>query len=571
MAKPTTSRSRVANNKSRPAGFRFHWWMALLLVVVVTVVGVLVIRFSRASRLDSLVLRNPYEAHNYGAAALDENGTHHFFWCGWNTYLDKDGKPAQEEVIYYQQQESFKGQTSQAYPTLNSRKKSGNWENGSHMCDPTIVMGKFRYRNQTFKYALYYDSDPDNSSRRTKIGVAFTNYLSPEPSNPTNWTFVDHPIVCEYGPNKDFYGVGTSSAIVDPTDPSKVQLFFVDTSRTSASLPNNKRSEGYVVTGTNGYDFGWSGNCNLASNAPKPRPINTNNLNTTAYGDFSYDQQNRWYYGVIADGGAVRQPIRGPGDPELDQGFYSEAYQQIVARIRPEALTDPSRGGWQILGRINSDTTKSSLNFNPGILRNGDGYLDGVSELRNGVRELYLWITQIVPEQLASNSTTANNDSGLSTSEIRHTKIKPMIWDPGMVPLVRYVDTITSEHATTQNTKPKASYKFDNQTYWVLPDPNGMAGWQPIYSCVTDGPYDYFLSVHTNCDGFLQLGLVGYSFAGSNPPKIPGKWVRLYRCWNINGQGVGENFMTIDPKCEGNSNPVDSSYGWVSLENRDIY
>lgn len=568
MATSSKPRSNTSRKRTKSAGFQFRWWMVVVLVATVAVIGIVVIRFSRAG-INSLTLRNPYEAHNYGAAALQEGNTHHFFWCGWNTYLDAEGKPQQEEVVYYQSQNGFKGQTTQAYPTISSRKKSGGWENGSHMCDPTIVIGRFSYKQNTYKYALYYDSDPDNSSRRTKIGVAFTNSLSPDPNHPTQWTFVDHPIVCEYGPNKDFYGVGTSSAIVDPKDPSKVQLFFVDTSHTSPSIPNDKRSQGFVVTGTNGYDFGWSGNCQLSPSAPKPKAINTNNLNTTAYGDFSYDKQNNWYYGVIADGGAIRQPIRGDGDPPLDQGFYSESYQQIIARIRPEALTDSTKGGWQILGHYNSDSTKSALNFNPGILRNPSGYLDDeVAPLIDGVRELYIWNTQIVPTNLASGSENASNDSGLQTSEIRHTKIKLYVWTPGRVPLVRYLDTTTGEHATTENVKPKATYKYDNQIFYVLPDPNGMTGWQPIYSCVTSGPYDYFLSTHANCDGHLQLGLVGYSFTGANPPSLPGRWVRLYRCWSVNGSGVGENFMTSSPQCEGNTNPVDASYGWVSLDQK---
>lgn len=49
MPKPKPSKSRVAKSTNKKSSFRFRWWMGLVLVVLVALVGVLVLRFSNAS------------------------------------------------------------------------------------------------------------------------------------------------------------------------------------------------------------------------------------------------------------------------------------------------------------------------------------------------------------------------------------------------------------------------------------------------------------------------------------------------------------------------------------------
>lgn len=48
-----TSKSRVSNSVAKKAGFQFRWWMALVLVVAVAIVGVVVLRFSNAASFTS--------------------------------------------------------------------------------------------------------------------------------------------------------------------------------------------------------------------------------------------------------------------------------------------------------------------------------------------------------------------------------------------------------------------------------------------------------------------------------------------------------------------------------------
>ncbi len=580
MANKKQSRTRVKSFKGKRTTFKFRWWMAIVLIVIIAGTGIAILRLSQAGT-GTHYLQNDFGGHNYGPAVMKDLTGEHYFWCGVNQFINSSGKPENEEVVYYQHLDYATGNYSNQYPTLQPRipGRSAGWENNSHMCDPTIVEGNFKLENKTYKYALYYDSDPDHSSRNTKIGVAFTNELKSNPNTPTVWKFVNHPVICEYGTKKNTYGVGTTSAIVDPKDSSKVKMIFYDTSNELAPV-NGRIPDVYSVEGFNGYDFGWGANCQQTSvnkvvniqqnnengargysnNPHIPQIVNTNNV-VSPGGDFAFDKANNWYYMVSGDASAARDWQK----EGIPNGGINELFQLTIARIRPEALTDTSKGGWEILGHINSDTTKSYLNFNAGILRNGSGYLDGVSGMKYGVRTLQIWNSLIVPAGLANNQLVADSDSALRTAQFNDMKIAPIDWVPGRIPIKRYVNPQT-EHITTAGVKPKVNYSYDNQTYYVLPGKIGPL-WKPIYSCATTGLYDYFLSTNENCDNFLRLGLVGYSYAGESAPTLPGRWSKLYRCWNYPGpNGQGENFMTTSDTCEGAGKPVDSSYGWVSLD-----
>jgi hypothetical protein len=58
MPKPKSSKSRVAKNTSKKSSFRFRWWMAVVLVGVITAAGILVLRYSRAATNVSTGLSN---------------------------------------------------------------------------------------------------------------------------------------------------------------------------------------------------------------------------------------------------------------------------------------------------------------------------------------------------------------------------------------------------------------------------------------------------------------------------------------------------------------------------------
>lgn len=523
---------------------------AILIIGIIATLGLVVYRNSRASR-GPHYLQNDFGGHNYGAAVMKDSAGEHYFWCGVNQYTNSSGQTALEEVVYYQHYNYLTGEYSKQYPTLQPRTtgKNAGWENNSHMCDPTIVEGNFSFEGSKYRYALYYDSDPDHSSRNTRIGVAFSNNISADPAKPTKWKFAKTPIICELGNLKNTYGAGTTSALIDPQDKSKVQLIYTDTSITG-------NFDIFIAESNNGYDFGWNSNCQYTK-ANRPKPINTNNLQLPG-GDYAYDANNQWYYIVSGD----PKNIRNTQKDGIPGGSVNELFQYIIARIKPEALTDPEKGGWQILGYLSSDNTKSYLNFNPAIERTGPGYLD--TPLTDGVRRLNIWNSQIVPNNLVSNYSGVDADSALRNANFNDVKISKYQWIPGRVPIKRYVGG-SGEHITTAGPKPKANYTYDNQTYYLLPGQRGPL-WGPIYSCVTQGAFDYFLSTNSDCEGFLQLGLIGYSYRGPNAPNLTGRWERLYRCWNNIGNGSGENFMTISPVCENRGNPQESNFGWVSLD-----
>lgn len=69
MTKQTKSKSRTTAKKQ---GFQFRWWMAAGLVIVVALVGVLVLRFSKASGYQSYLAKTT--GKGYGAISLEKIG-----------------------------------------------------------------------------------------------------------------------------------------------------------------------------------------------------------------------------------------------------------------------------------------------------------------------------------------------------------------------------------------------------------------------------------------------------------------------------------------------------------------
>jgi hypothetical protein len=47
----TKPKSRIAKSNAKKSSFKFHWWMAVILVLFVAVVGIAVLRFSHAQNI----------------------------------------------------------------------------------------------------------------------------------------------------------------------------------------------------------------------------------------------------------------------------------------------------------------------------------------------------------------------------------------------------------------------------------------------------------------------------------------------------------------------------------------
>ncbi len=90
----TKPKSRVSNNNSKQlTQFKFRWWMALILVAVIAIIGIVIIRFSHASSVTKIYADTLVTGMNYpngcpsyngqsGSAQLTSSGQ----WCLYGTY-----------------------------------------------------------------------------------------------------------------------------------------------------------------------------------------------------------------------------------------------------------------------------------------------------------------------------------------------------------------------------------------------------------------------------------------------------------------------------------------------------
>ncbi|MGH3502649.1 MAG: hypothetical protein ACRDQA_17420, partial [Nocardioidaceae bacterium] len=74
-----------------------------------------------------------------------------------------------------------------------------------HICDPSVVAGRFHYRGRPYRYALFFLGNDVNASANNQVGVAFSNSLY------GGWVRYPDPIVSY--PNTGAWGVGQPSAV----------------------------------------------------------------------------------------------------------------------------------------------------------------------------------------------------------------------------------------------------------------------------------------------------------------------------------------------------------------------
>lgn len=104
--KQTKSKTRTSTKKQ---GFKFRWRMAAALVVVVALVGILVLRYSKASGYQSYAATT---TANYGAIQLKKVGNGEILYVG---------------QIYYGRYQKYTGNPLQ--PTLTCLRPLGSYKN----------------------------------------------------------------------------------------------------------------------------------------------------------------------------------------------------------------------------------------------------------------------------------------------------------------------------------------------------------------------------------------------------------------------------------------------------------
>jgi hypothetical protein len=95
---------------------------------------------------------------------------------------------------------------------------AGAWDS-FHVCDPSVISGRYRFGGVTYRYAMFYLGNPVDASADNQIGVAFSN----DPAG--DWTRYPTPIVTHAADGS--WGVGQPSA-VSLDGGGRVLLFFTN-------------------------------------------------------------------------------------------------------------------------------------------------------------------------------------------------------------------------------------------------------------------------------------------------------------------------------------------------------
>ena len=228
----------------------------------------------------------------------------------------------------------------------------GRWDS-FHVCDPSIVGGRFRFGGESYRYALFYLGNDVNASRHNQIGVAFANNLDGP------WTRAPDPLIAHA--DDGTWGVGQPSAICTDGKQGRVLLFYTRGDREGTrtlcrEVRLQDEGKGFVsgpdimltvagLTGTDG------------------RPDILNNA------DFAYDPTRRRFY-------ALREQHPNPHDYPR----YIGASLQLVSL--PANNVRHGGGLWRIEGAISPALTGLARNHNGGLVRTLSGDLPDPRRVR---------------------------------------------------------------------------------------------------------------------------------------------------------------------------------------------
>ncbi|WP_155987809.1 hypothetical protein [Gorillibacterium massiliense] len=270
----------------------------------------------------------------YAPAVIREGNTEHM----WTCHNEEDG--VIKDSIYYTRIEN--GVVAESHPVLQAG-ATGTWDS-FHVCDPTVIAGKFLFQGTEYNYALFYLGNDLNMSAHNQIGVAFATELSGE------WVKYPDPIVAY--PNDGYWGVGQPSA-TSVDGQGRLLLFFTkgDAAATGGyRIDMNLRDMSDPVIGD-------------------AVPLTTNGL-TDANGqpdwlnnfDITYDPSRDRFI-------AIRElhPY-----PSTQPNYISESLQ--IVSIDGGSVWGGG-GTWKVEGVLGSPQTGFPRNHNGGLLRTVNGML----------------------------------------------------------------------------------------------------------------------------------------------------------------------------------------------------
>lgn len=309
-----------------------------------------------------------YGEHRYSycpSIVKEGDGSAHMFFCGNPEQI------TMVDNIYYLK--------VQANGTVGKEKSVlqpgplGSWDD-HHTCDPSVVEGEFRMEGKTYRYAMFYLTNP-YSAYYNEIGVAFSNDLAadswikyPEQIVRKPWAHTGDELLPSGGKS---WGVGQPSA------------FSVD--------KKGKILLTYTVGDSQGTRIEWAemdfSDMGKFSSVAGRRMVENGLFNVTYSGqDYTCNAD----FAVNRDKNVIVMVRPVQPHPSTYPAFLNESLE-----INHMPLSDflDGRGKWEAMVRITPSLTGFARNHNAGLERNSFGE---IQDWENPV--VYYTVSKAAPE-----------------------------------------------------------------------------------------------------------------------------------------------------------------------------
>lgn len=459
-------------------------------------------------------------SYNYSPAVLDEGDVVKVWWCSAVPEAATDN-------IWYQEYDKKTKKTSNRKSVLQVG-KTGDWDTFG-VCHPSVIRGSWPGApgGGEFTYAMYYTSTnvAQGGGSNNSTGVVFS-------TDGITWSGQHdsyNPMIKQKVKNvAGTYGAGLPAAW--SRGGSAVTLFWIDTTavKTDDPLsPDGYRSRAVFAESADGKTFGPT------------KTVSQDGAPAYWKNDYAFDDSVQPAMVYSAQALNFR---KGEGKDDKNEtfnfGLYRVPMDQFLA----------GGGRWEQLGVVDTNLTGFPLNFEPGLVRTGEGKVAG-DVAKDGLR---VWF-----------------GGGGQTPFTWGLHALALKLGEGRLPLRQYSrgsGGSKSYWATTGFVPPSFLNGATPEALGVL-DTKPGDGLVPLYACqrgpltttaegvLTGEGADRFLSLES-CTDDKPLGTNGYLF--SAPPT--GTQTRpLYACKDGQAQ-----FISNDAKCEGKT--VERLLGYARSE-----
>ncbi|MEF2246263.1 hypothetical protein [Paenibacillus sp. IITD108] len=279
------------------------------------------------------------QIYTYAPTVIQEGDTTHM----WSCHNNESG--IIRDHIYYTKIEN---NTVVESRSVLAPGPAGTWDS-FHVCDPSVVEGKFLYNGTSYSYALFYLGNDVNASYHNQIGVAFSNDLSGD------WTRYHDPIITY--PNDGYWGVGQPSA---------------------TSIDGQGRLMLFYTQGDPSATAGYRVELNLGDMS---QPVIGTPMQLTTAGLIGTDGNNDW----LNNFDIVYDPTRDRFYAIRDQHPFPSGQPNYITESIQLASIDGASiwgggGAWRVEGNITPQLTDLPRNHNAGLVRTAFGTLPDQNE-----------------------------------------------------------------------------------------------------------------------------------------------------------------------------------------------